>query len=355
MILLICIISFVGIAYGYVFYLSNDRVNIPVSNHFDGSRFFNPIARDIASSDIRKWRKESKKNRIAFPEWREIEIFPPPPARFDEPGKVRITFINHATTLIQADGVNILTDPLYSYRASPVQWAGPKRIHDPGVAFDNLPKIDAVIVSHNHYDHLDIPTIKRLWHRDKPQIFVPLGDDIVIGRNDKSIQVTPLDWNNKIELSTDIAVHFIRTQHWSSRTPYDRNKSLWGAYVIATKTAGNIYFGGDTGYGDGSQFTDARDKFNEFTAALLPIGAYDPRWFMAYSHMNPDEAVQAMLGLNANKAIGIHFGTVQLTDEAVDDPLIQLQQAIEKHTIAPDIFKALKPGESWIISISTEN
>lgn len=350
MIILAILIFCVGAAYGYVFYLSKDRVDIPVSDHFDGSRFYNPIQQEKTSADIRKWRKESKKNRVVFPEWREIESFPPPPATFNENGKVRITFINHATTLIQLDGMNILTDPFYSERTSPVQWAGPRRIHAPGVAFDDLPQIDAVIISHNHYDHLDIPALKRLWYRDKPRIFVPLGDDVVIARNEDAIQATALDWGDSVELSPAVSLHFLRTQHWSARTPYDRNKSLWGAYALHSKSAGNIYFAGDTGYGDGSQFTDTRHAFGEFTVALLPIGAYDPRWFMAYAHINPDEAVRAMGDLNARRAIGIHFGMVQLTDEAVDDPLKQLQQAIRNHGIKSETFRALRPGESWIIT-----
>lgn len=332
------------------------RYSGPVSDHFDGLRFRNPTPPDKGFIDFIKWRLQARENRKSWPEWREIESMPAPVREYNDAKSFSVTHINHATVLIQVDGVNILTDPHWSYRASPVSWAGPKRVHAPGIAFNELPPIDVVLISHNHYDHFDMHTLQQIWERDHPLILLPLGDDKVLGHNNDSIRSIPMDWGETLSVADNaLRIHFVPVQHWSSRAPFDQNKSLWGGYVIeSTKHNHKVYFAGDTGYGNGAFFRQAALKFGGFDLAILPIGSYEPRWFMAYSHMNPAEAVKAKLQLNAQRALGIHFGTFQLADEGIDQPLKDLKQVLEDSNINRTIFRTLKPGENWIIP-SLEN
>lgn len=354
MYIIIVSVAFLGFLIGgfSVYQQKTPRYQGGVASNFDGVRFRNPSQPDKSFIDFLKWRMEAKNNRKTWPEWREIESLPAPVRDYVDAKSFGVTYVNHATVLIQMNGVNIITDPHWSYRASPVTWAGPKRVHDPGIDFDALPPIDVVLISHNHYDHLDIQTIRRLWNRDQPIILVPLGDDQVINRNDQTIRSLPMDWGDTVSVADNaLRIHFVPVQHWSSRAPFDRNKSLWGGYVIENKKNNHkIYFAGDTGYGDGAFFQQARLKFGQFDMAILPIGAYEPRWFMAYSHMNPEEAVKAMLQLGAKKALGIHYGTFQLTDEGIDDPVEDLKRALKQSNIDPKDFRTLAPGENWIIS-----
>ena len=266
-----------------------------------------------------------------WPSWVESEYGPKPEERVDG-DRLVITHINHSTMLIQAGGYNILTDPIYSDRCSPVSWAGPHRVLKPGIRFEDLPKIDIVLISHDHYDHLDIPTIEKLVERDGPRIFLGLG---VSKHLDQRERVTELDWWESYRVSEKLRLHFVPVQHFSGRGLFDRNATLWGGYVL--ELAGQkIYFGGDAGYS--SFYKETYERFGAMDVALLPIGAYMPRGFMAYAHMDPKEAVAAHLDLKSKFSIGMHYGTFQLTGEPYYEPTQYLYQELLKAGISPDSF-----------------
>ncbi|MES2744514.1 MAG: MBL fold metallo-hydrolase [Bdellovibrionota bacterium] len=287
----------------------------PVSDHFDGKVFRNPWGpKDNSLVDVLRWKilGDAAKD---WPKWVENKPSPVIPSQY-QTGDVSVTFVNHASFLISVGGVNILTDPVWSERVSPFSFAGPKRVHEPGIGFEKLPKIDAVLVSHNHYDHMDVQTLQRLSERDKPSIFVPLGDKGWLGESGVQ-NISELDWWDKRVLNDEVNIYFAPAQHWSARGVHDKNRSLWGSFLIEYKQK-FIYIAGDTGYGP--HFTLAAERFPNVQVALLPIGAYEPRWFMEYQHMNPDDTMKAFVDLKAEFGIGMHFGCWQLTDEARDEP-----------------------------------
>jgi L-ascorbate metabolism protein UlaG (beta-lactamase superfamily) len=246
--------------------------------------------------------------------------------------------------LIQAAGLNLLIDPVWSERASPFRFAGPKRVNDPGIAFDDLPSIDAVLVSHGHYDHLDVATLLRLARFHHPRVITPLGNDAIMRRHDPTIRAQAHDWGDRVELGAGVAVTLAPSRHWTARGLFDRNKALWAAFVIETP-AGRIFHVADSGYGDGRHFRAARERHGPFRLAILPIGAYEPRWFMRDQHMNPEESVRAFLDCGAELALAHHHGTFQLTDEAIDAPVEALQAARAAAGVPPETFRVLKPGQ----------
>ncbi len=268
-----------------------------------------------------------------------------PPPRVNG-SALRISFVGHASLLIQTGGLNILIDPVWSERASPVRFAGPKRVNVPGIAFEALPPIDAVLVSHAHYDHLDVATLSRLAATHAPRVITPLGNDTVMRRYDAAIRAEAYDWGDSVELGPRTAVTLAPMRHWSARHLSDRNKALWAAFILQTE-AGCIYHVGDSGYGDGRHFRNARNRHGPFRLAILPIGAYEPRWFMRDQHMNPQEAVTAFLDSGAELALAHHHSTFRLTDEAIDAPVKALAVALDAKGIAPERFKVLGPGEVW--------
>jgi L-ascorbate metabolism protein UlaG (beta-lactamase superfamily) len=252
-----------------------------------------------------------------------------------------VTWIGHSTLLIQMDGLNILTDPIWSDRSSPLQFVGPSRHVPPGIAFDDLPAIDIVIISHNHYDHLDRLTLERLGN--DPLYLVPLK----IGEFLESIDITnyeELDWWESIRFN---GIEFVCTpaQHFSNRSLFDRNKTLWSSWVIKSM-ANNFYYAGDTGYFPG--FKEIAEKYGPFDIAAIPIGAYLPRWFMGPVHVSPQEAVQVYLDLNARIFIPVHWGTFELADEPLDQPPLVLKQEIKKRNLDPENFWIFKHGETRI-------
>ena len=258
----------------------------PVSDHFDGSRFFDPHgAPPNSTADLLRW--YTGRSKAEWPAWAPSPYADQPPARVAGT-EWRISFVGHATVLLQTAGVNILTDPLWSERASPFTFIGPKRVNDPGVAFDALPPIDAVLVSHCHYDHLDVATLSQLAAAHKCRVVTPLGNDTIMRDHDPSIRVEAHDWGDRVELGPGVAVTLAPMRHWAARHLLDRNKALWAAFVIETP-AGRIYHVANSGYGDGSHFRSARERHGPFRLAVLPIGAYEPRWFMSEQHMNPEE------------------------------------------------------------------
>ena len=258
---------------------------------------------------------------------------------------LRLTLVNHSTVLVQGGGLNVLTDPVWARRTSPVRFAGPARRRAPGIALDALPPIDAVVLSHNHYDHLDLDTLARLAERGPMRVVAPLGHRALLARAGIDDPVE-LDWWGAVELGEGVTTTLVPARHWSSRSLGDDNRALWGGHVLDLP-GGALHFAGDTGYGDGRHFVAARRRLGPFRAALLPIGAYEPRWFMRPQHMNPEEAVRAFEDLGAGVALAIHHGTWQLTDEAHDAPVRALAAALAGRGIDPGRFRALGNGVAW--------
>lgn len=310
------------------------------SDHFDGRHYFNPGGTPAKGFlDVLKWQLSGGKKK--WPSFRENTHKPQLNMALQE-NEVAATFVNHAMVLLQFQGFNVLTDPHLSERASPFSWIGPKRVRAPGVSFEELPKIEAIMVSHNHYDHLDLPTLKKIADRDQPLILVPLGDKKLLESvGIKNVQ--EVDWWQTVQLNPSLQIIFTPCHHWSARGLFDRNKSLWGSFTLNYKGA-KMHFGGDTGYS--AHFKMIYQKLGAMQFSMLPIGAYEPRWFMKEQHMNPEEAVQAHLDLHSKKSMGIHFGTFQLTDEGIDEPVIALKDALKKHNISESEFMVMGEGET---------
>lgn len=305
---------------------------------FDGKRFQNmkPVPHGGFLAFL-KWQRSRKPGAW---QQRNDPPGPKPPERVDK-GNLRVTFINHATVLIQQDGLNILTDPTWSERASPVSWAGPRRFRPPGIKFEDLPRIDAVLISHNHYDHLDLPTLRRLQEKHLPRFFVGLGNGPLFV--DQGIgAVTEVDWWKTVALGPEVELTGVPAQHFSQRGLFDRDRSLWLGYVVKGP-AGATYFAGDTG--DGPHFDEIKKRLGAPRLALIPIGAYQPAWFMSGVHVNPAEALSAHDRLGAGTSVGIHFGTFPLADDAQDEPLDALKQELAKRPAPPPRFLTLGFGE----------
>lgn len=315
----------------------------PPSDHFDGERFFNPGAPAGRSfGDFLRWQRT--RQRTPWPQRVENRARPALPAQLDR-GQLALTFVNHITFLLQFRGLNVLTDPVYSERVSPFHNLGPKRVRDPGLAFDDLPPIQLVLISHNHYDHLDIETLLRLQATHAPRFVTSLGNRAFLAEFGIHA-VDDLDWWQSVELS-GATVTLTPAQHWSSRRPRNRNRTLWGGFVVSSAGC-RVYFAGDTGYGP--HFRTVRERFGRMDVALLPIGAYEPRWFMSDQHMNPDDAVRAHLDLDPRVSVGTHFGCFQLTDEGIDAPLRDLAVARQTHGVSPEAFVALETGETRLFA-----
>lgn len=258
------------------------------------------------------------------------------------------TFINHATFLLRWADLTVLTDPIYSLCAGPLGRFGPRRVHPPGIAFEHLPRVDVVLLSHDHYDHCDLPTLRRLARRDSPLAITPLGNcDLLRRAGFTSDHIVELDWWQQHALNSRTVMTLTPARHWSNRLSGRRNARLWGGFHVDAGSQ-RVLFAGDTGY-DEVFFHEIRERLGAQDLALIPIGAYEPRWFMAPQHCNPSEAVQIHLDLNARQSIGMHWGTFQLTDESRDAPLSELEIArIEQH-VASDAFRVLQPGETALI------
>jgi L-ascorbate metabolism protein UlaG (beta-lactamase superfamily) len=279
-----------------------------------------------------------ERKRGKWIEKKDLHAGPRPLPRYD--GGVRITFINHSTFLIQVDGVNIITDPVWSERVSPFSFAGPKRMRPPGIIFHDLPKIDLVLLSHNHYDHLDIATIKRIHDKYNPQYIVPLGVAAYLKKH-KIDSVKELDWWQTTAFGTGFTIESVPAQHFSGRGTFDRDRTLWCGYAIHG-AHGNVYFAGDTGYNPNTfKEIGARTKP---TLAIIPIGAFKPEWFMSPIHCSPAEAVEIFKDLGSPQSIASHFGTFPLADDGSDDPIEQLRDALKKENIPQEKFLILNEG-----------
>jgi len=306
------------------------------NEHFDGRRFLNPAG--IAGQPFSAVPRMLFEPRTRWPT--RVDQPPRRPPALDGAGAV-VTFIGHSTFLIQTTAGNILTDPMYSQRAGPLNLLGPRRVRQPAVPFDDLPPISTVLLSHNHYDHCDVRTLGMLAERFDPIVVTPLGNSALV-RSAGIRRVEELDWWQEAKTSA-LPIVLTPAQHFSARSPFDRNRALWGGFMLAPGGR-RIFFAGDTAYA--SFFRDLPKRLGPIDLALLPIGAYEPRWFMSTIHMNPAEAVQAHLDLEASESVGMHFGTFQLTIEGIDEPLRALEAACRDRNIPPSRFRTLPFGES---------
>jgi L-ascorbate metabolism protein UlaG (beta-lactamase superfamily) len=317
----------------------------PVSDHFDGRHFFNPGAPPATQRlDPRRFlNRWAKGERAPWPA--SVPVRPTVPPRRVMGDAMLVTWIGHSTVLIQTAGLNILTDPIWSERASPFSFAGPKRATDPGIAFDALPKIDVVLVSHSHYDHMDLPTLRRLWERDRPAIVTSLGNDAIL--RGAGIESIARDWGGRVAVRPGVEVIVERNQHWGTRWGSDRNRMLWSAFTIRLP-AGNVFFAGDTGWGDGSWVREAA-RHGPFRQAIIPIGAFLPRDVMAPSHVGPDEAFRIFQALNPGRALGVHWGTFQLSFEGIDVPRRTIAALARRQGVAPDRFVTTEAGQGFSV------
>ena len=322
-------------------FMSAPRYRGPVSDHFDGRRFINPGKVEAKGGmDVFKWMITRK--RGPWNEVRDENYGKHPLAHFK--GGIRVTFINHSTFLIQVDGINILTDPVWSERASPLKWIGPKRMHLPGVRFGDLPRIHLVLLSHNHYDHLDIDTMRMVFTAHHPQIIAPLGVKNFLEQN-YIRGCVELDWWEQTETNA-LIIESVPAQHFSGRGLLDRDATLWCGYAIKSK-AGNIYFAGDTGYNE-QTFREIGAKLGPFKVGLLPIGAYKPAWFMSPVHVSPEDAVRIHLDVGCEHSVAMHFGTFPLADEGQHEPVGELHVALKKLGVSEEAFTSPRPGDAQV-------
>lgn len=337
-ILLLSIFLLVGLgAYSRPAYIGE------VSNHFDGKRFFNlmpresrnylKVAKGYFAGDIRLGHWQNKQNHL--------QKKPVERVYGDE---LVTTFINHSTVLLQTRGLNILTDPIWSEYCGPVSVLAPKRYRKPGIALEDLPPIDLVVVSHSHYDHMDIPSLQRLYKRFNPVFVVGLGNKSILTEAGID-KVEELDWWQPYRLTDDFVVWGTPAQHWSRRGLFDQNKRLWMSYVFEAP-GGPIFFAGDTAMAN--HFKMIRDKFGSIRLSLLPIGAFKPEPFMRGAHLSPKQAVEVHRILDSGRSIAIHYGTFRLGTDSQDDPLLALDLALNQNPLDDSEFTVLDFGESLI-------
>ncbi len=328
------------------FVISAPGYNGEKTDHFDGKTFKNLGGiKAKGFKDVLTWSFNRDQG-----EWKKIEslaVYPEIQNRLND-GEWKVTFVNHSTFLLQIGEMNILTDPIWSERTSPVQFAGPQRFVPPGIKFEGLPPIDVVIISHNHYDHLDVSTVKRLEKEHSPQFYTPLGvSQFLI---DLGIKIShDMDWWEETGISDSIGLVCVPAQHFSGRGTFDRDKTLWAGFVIKTNS-GKIYFAGDTGYGE--FFKTIGDRLGPFELSMIPIGAYKPSWFMSPIHISPQEAVKVHQDVRSKKSISMHFGTFPLADDGIDDPTNDLKKGLKMYGVSEEDFLVLGNGEQYAVTFS---
>lgn len=317
------------------------RARFPVSDHCNGKTFFNPRAnRNRGFLEILRWQLTADRKA-----WPKAVDFTPTLIPNDP---YVCTWAGHATFLIRFGSLNVLTDPVFSQRASPVGWAGPKRVHPPGIALDALPRIDLVLLSHDHYDHCDLASLRKIAKaHPAARVLVPLGNgDLMAKAGFAPQQVNERDWWESVQIGA-ATITVTPSQHWSNRLTGTRNGRLWGGFHLrsAEKT---VYFVGDTGW-EAQTFAEIGQRVAPPDLALIPIGAYEPRWFMADHHCNPAEAVEIHRAVRARRSLGMHWGTFQLTDEGREEPLAALEAARRAAGLGENEFTTLIPGHSAVL------
>ena len=303
-------------------------------------RFENLEPIDIGFS--KTWRMMLSPRPHPWPKWVDYPVQPPPPQHVTE--GLRVTFINHATLLIQVAGLNIITDPQYSRACGPLGLIGPWRAHAPGVALKDLPPLDAILLSHNHYDHMDLSSLKRLLKAHDCPVYTGLGVGAYFSRALRS-RVIEMDWWTRLDIK-GLPLHYTPVRHFGARGLGDRFQSLWGGFYIDTPLGG-VYFSGDSSYG--GHFKLTREKLGAPKLAILPVGAYDPRWFMKEVHMNVDETMRAFEDLGAELGMGMHYECFRLTTEPYLEPRARLKELLDARGIPHERFRALDPGLHWQI------
>lgn len=310
-----------------------------VTDHFNGRKFRNlGPSEQKGFIDFLRWQLAMKRGH--WNTWTDSESGAPPPSRVEDE-ELRVTFVNHATVLIQTAGLNILTDPIWSERASPFSWAGPKRHRAPGLRFEDLPPIDIVLISHNHYDHLDIKTLVRLNAEHRVRFVAGLGNRALLNAHEIN-DVIELDWWEAAKVSNELSVACVTAKHFSGRALRDRDATLWCGFVLQG-SSGNIYFAGDTGMG--SHFAEIKNRFGSIRLALLPIGAYLPEWFMHPVHISPSEALEVHHILESSISMAIHFGTFALGDDGECEPVTKLRESLNNKNTSDSRFWVLEHGE----------
>ena len=320
------------------------------SDHFDGRKFHNINPRQHGFPDLLRWILSRQRGK--WPTWRDSQPVPKPPERVpavgDSADALRVTFVNHTTFLIQMFGMNFLTDPIWCLRASPVQWAGPKRVRAPGIRFEDLPPIDAVLLSHDHYDHMDVATLRRLHREHDPLFFTGLRN----GRRLRRLgieRVSEMDWWEETAFPNRMRLVCVPAQHFSGRTPFDRDTTLWCGFVLVpppnSANSGALFFAADTGFGP--HFEMIAKEFPDLRLSILPIGAFRPEWFMAEVHCSPRESVKAHKVLGTRLSVASHFGTFPLADDGEDEPAERLAEALQEEGLTSKDFRVLDFGEGW--------
>lgn len=311
-----------------------------ISDHFDGKTFFNPSGKKSKElADVVKW-QSSKREKKKWVRPTDFQYGEKPADTIDD-DRLRVTFVGHSTVLIQFEGINILTDPVWYERCSPVQWAGPKRIIPAGIRLEDLPKIDIILQSHNHWDHLDIGTLKKIYQTHRPIIYTSLGVSQFLKQEGIDTAVD-MDWWGELPFNDTLKVTCVPAQHFSGRGTIDRNATLWSGFVVSSPKGGNIYFAGDSGYG--SIFEEIGHKFGSMRLSLIPIGAYSPIWFMSPIHCTPEEAIQIHFDVKSQQSLAIHHSTFPLADDAQTEPIEWLQEARLQRGLQEDDFFVLKEG-----------
>lgn len=322
----------------------NDYYRGPVTDHFDGQQFYNPWepmpGRFV---DFLRWRL----NALRGPWPESVEVAPAQPPERVMGSELRVTYVGHATVLLQTRGLNILTDPIWAERASPLSFAGPRRVAPPGVRFADLPPIDLVLVSHNHYDHLDLASLELLYQAFDPLVVTPLGNDSIIHAAVAGMRVEALDWGESHDFNLSVRITLEPMQHWSARGLFDRSEALWGACVIETPD-GPVYFLADAGYAKNLS-DDFVAKYGSPRFSILPVGAYEPEWFMQYVHMTPAQAVDTLIDLGEGYAMGTQHEVFALADEGYTAPRRDLAEALLAKGVSEVRFRLPAVGEGFMV------
>ncbi len=305
-------------------------------SHFDGRHFRNLVPRRHGFGALLRWLVSRRQG--PWRRWTGAAFGPSPPQNSE---RLRVTFVNHTTFLLQLDGINILTDPIWAERASPLSWIGPRRHRPPGIRLEDLPPIDLVLLSHDHYDHLDLVSLRRIAGEHRPTIYTGLKNGHLLAKHGIG-NVVELDWWQEAAARSDMWITAVPAQHFSGRNPFFRDRTLWCGFVVQTEDV-TLYFAGDTGAGP--HIEQIAEHFPEIDLSILPIGAYRPEWFMGEVHMSPADAVEAHGKLRSKVSVASHFGTFSLADDGEDEPPEVLRELLERADLGDSEFWVLGFGE----------